>query len=199
MFKDMGNELDKKMFEYKKNIDEYKEKLGIDEILKDYEDTEFNLDEWFKEKGKILTTPKVKIGLVNKSTNYNPEFATNGASGFDLRADLPKDKTIIKYLFILEVDTYLYFVFNKQVEEIYLINTNEKIFFKILKKTQKDNITEYITTQILDDNKTQTNDIFYLQETNDDTKFIIGNKTFSNKYDSDLYKLFFQISKLEFN
>jgi len=113
--------------------------------------------------------------------------------------ELPKDKTIIKYLFILEADTYLYFVFNKQVEEIYLINTNEKIFFKILKKTQKDNITEYITTQILDDNKTQTNDIFYLQETNDDTKFIIGNKTFSNKYDSDLYKLFFQISKLEFN
>ena len=89
MFKDMGNEIDKKMSEYKKNIDEYKEKLGIDEILKDYEDTEFNLDEWFKEKGKILTTPKVKIGLVNKSTNDNPEFATNGASGFDLRADLP--------------------------------------------------------------------------------------------------------------
>jgi len=95
MFKDMGNEIDKKMFEYKKNIDEYKEKLGIDEIVKSYEETEFNLDEWFKEKGKMLTTPKVKIGLVNKSTNDNPEFATNGASGFDLRADLPKDKTIV--------------------------------------------------------------------------------------------------------
>tara|TARA_R110000868_G_scaffold373168_1_gene637103 strand:+ start:7367 stop:7990 length:624 start_codon:yes stop_codon:yes gene_type:complete len=95
MFKDMGNEIDKKMFEYKKNIDEYKEQLGINEIVKNYEDTEFSLDDWLKEKGKILTTPKVKITLVNKSTNDNPEFATNEASGFDLRADLPKDKTIV--------------------------------------------------------------------------------------------------------
>jgi dUTP pyrophosphatase len=95
MFKDMGNELDKKMFEYKKNIDEYKEKLGINEIVKNYEATEFNLDEWLKDKGKMLTIPKVKIALVNKSTNDNPEFATNGASGFDLRADLPKDKTMV--------------------------------------------------------------------------------------------------------
>lgn len=31
---------------------------------------------------------KLKINFLNKSTNKNPEYATNGSSGFDLRANL---------------------------------------------------------------------------------------------------------------
>lgn len=31
---------------------------------------------------------KIKFGFVNKSTNVDPEYATAGSSGFDLRADL---------------------------------------------------------------------------------------------------------------
>jgi hypothetical protein len=115
--------------------------------------------------------------------------------------ELPKDKTMIRYLFILNDDTYMYFVFNKQVEEIYLINKNEKIFFKILKKVGfKGNITQYITTEILLSDDKKKNDVFFLQRIDMNvTKLIIGNKCFSNKYDLYLYKLFFEISKLESN
>ena len=31
---------------------------------------------------------KLKLGVLNKSTNPDPEYATSGSSGFDLRADL---------------------------------------------------------------------------------------------------------------
>ena len=117
----------------------------------------------------------------------------------EINVELPKDKTIIEYLFILKEDIYLYFVFNKQVEEIYLIDKNNIKFYKILKKLKNGSITTYVTTQLYIESKPLEKDIFYLQETSEGTKFIIGNKTFSNKYDSDLYKLFFQISKLEFN
>jgi dUTP pyrophosphatase len=37
---------------------------------------------------------KIKLKFVNKSNNSDPEYATDGASGFDLRAYLPETFTI---------------------------------------------------------------------------------------------------------
>ena len=37
---------------------------------------------------------KLKFNFVNKSTNEDPAYATNGSSGFDLRADLKEPITI---------------------------------------------------------------------------------------------------------
>jgi len=94
MFKEMGEDLDKKIVEYKQQIEEYKTKLNFDELVKKYEQEPFDFDKWLKDKGNFLVKPKVKVNVVNKSTNPNPEFATDGASGFDLRADLAEDETI---------------------------------------------------------------------------------------------------------
>lgn len=138
---------------------------------------------------------QLKLNIKEYYLYYTMYNFNNG----EINVELPKDKTIIEYLFILKEDIYLYFVFNKQVEEIYLIDKNNIKFYKILKKLKNGSITTYVTTQLYIESKPLEKDIFYLQETSEGTKFIIGNKTFSNKYDSDLYKLFFQISKLEFN
>ena len=94
MFKEMGEDLDKKIVEYKQQIEEYKTKINFDELVKKYEQEPFDFDKWLKDKGNFLVKPKVKVNVVNKSTNPNPEFATDGASGFDLRADLGEDETI---------------------------------------------------------------------------------------------------------
>lgn len=94
MFKEMGEDLDKKVAEYKQQIDDYKTKLNFGELIKKYEQEPFDFDKWLKDKAKLFPTPKTKVRLVNKSTNPDPEFATDGASGFDLRADLPLDESM---------------------------------------------------------------------------------------------------------
>ena len=94
MFKEMGEDLDKKLVEYKQQIEDYKTKLDFDGLVEKYKQEPFDFDKWLKDKGNFLVKPKVKVNVVNKSTNPNPEFATDGASGFDLRADLAEDETI---------------------------------------------------------------------------------------------------------
>lgn len=42
----------------------------------------------------MLEQYKLKVNFVNKSTNPSPEYATNGSSGFDLRANLTEQITI---------------------------------------------------------------------------------------------------------
>ena len=37
---------------------------------------------------------KIKLGVINKSTNPDPEYATSGSSGFDFRANLSEPITI---------------------------------------------------------------------------------------------------------
>ena len=51
-----------------------------------------------------------------------------------LHLEIPKDKIYIKYLFILTDQTYLYFIFNKLQEEIYILNKDDLIFLKIINK-----------------------------------------------------------------
>jgi dUTP pyrophosphatase len=94
MFKEMGEDLDKKIVEYKQQIEDYKTKLDFDGLVEKYKQEPFDFDKWLKDKGKMFMPPKTSVKVVNKSTNPNPEFATDGASGFDLRADLAEDETI---------------------------------------------------------------------------------------------------------
>jgi len=90
----MGEDLDKKLVEYKQQIEDYKTKLDFDGLVEKYKQEPFDFDKWLKDKGKMFMPPKTSVKVVNKSTNPNPEFATDGASGFDLRVDLAEDETI---------------------------------------------------------------------------------------------------------
>jgi dUTP pyrophosphatase len=59
----------------------------INEILKEYNDNithtnSVNVDNDFF---------KIKVNILNKSRNENPEFQTEGSAGFDIRADIDDD------------------------------------------------------------------------------------------------------------
>ena len=52
---------------------------------------------------------RMKVNFVNKSNNPDPEYATDGASGFDLRADLGEDDIILEGGEIKMIPTGLFF------------------------------------------------------------------------------------------
>ena len=54
-------------------------------------------------------TFKIKLNFKNTSSNPNPEYATNGSSGFDLRANLPDGSIILQPLERRIVPTGLFF------------------------------------------------------------------------------------------
>ena len=106
-----------------------------------------------------------------------------------LKNEIPKDKVIIKYLFILNEETYVFFIFNKQNEEIYVLNKNDLIFLKILEKKNFKNFIQYTTKELRNNHIS----VFYLDP--NESKLIVHNKGYLHKYDSYLYKLFFDIFK----
>lgn len=60
----------------------------------------------------VFSQPKYELNFVNKSDNPNPEYATNGSSGFDLRANLADGVitgTIIPSGEVRVIPTGLYF------------------------------------------------------------------------------------------
>jgi dUTP pyrophosphatase len=68
-------------------------------------DKEFSRDSFFAEE----TDTKIKINFVNKSTNQDPEYATSGSSGFDLRANLDEPMTLNPHGGFAMVPTGLFF------------------------------------------------------------------------------------------
>jgi dUTP pyrophosphatase len=58
---------------------------------------------------------KLNINFVNKSTNPNPEYATSGSSGFDLRANLEKPYVLESKKFTV-IPTGLYFEIPESLE-----------------------------------------------------------------------------------
>jgi|ETNmetMinimDraft_8_1059916.scaffolds.fasta_scaffold109523_2 hypothetical protein len=109
-----------------------------------------------------------------------------------LKREIPKDKIVIKYFFVITNESYVFFVFNKQQEEIYLLNKDEIIFLKIMEKKIFSNYTQYNTKELTHNHQ----DILFIKPINEnDTKLIISNKLFSHKYDSYMYKLFHDIFK----
>ncbi len=55
------------------------------------------------------TDYRLPVKLINKSTNENPEYTTNGASGFDFRANLPDGDIVLKVGKIEIIPTGLFF------------------------------------------------------------------------------------------
>ena len=45
--------------------------------------------------GGVVTTPKYEIKIKNTSKNETPKYETNGAAGFDFRANLPNEGEVI--------------------------------------------------------------------------------------------------------
>lgn len=52
---------------------------------------------------------RIVVNFVNESSNEDPEFATNGASGFDFRANLPDGDVILEVGKIKLIPTGLFF------------------------------------------------------------------------------------------
>lgn len=72
---------------------------------------EYNQEDFDKEFGDVSYTNdsfKLSVNFVNKSTNKNPEYATEGSSGFDLRANLENPYVLNSGKFGL-IPTGLYF------------------------------------------------------------------------------------------
>lgn len=59
--------------------------------------------------GVLSDDLKIKVNFSNKSNNVDPEYATDGASGFDLRANLPEGLVHINHNEYKLIKTGLYF------------------------------------------------------------------------------------------
>ncbi len=77
------------------DLEKYKQKIK-DLVNPDveYNQDDFNRDFDVKNMVPIESSYKLKLGFKNESTNLDPEYATSGSSGFDLRANLPISMTI---------------------------------------------------------------------------------------------------------
>lgn len=71
------NELSDKLF---KAVDPTDDTYSYDDFIKEYGDM-------YQEKNDV-TTFSINLNFVNNSENPDPEYATEGSSGFDLRANL---------------------------------------------------------------------------------------------------------------
>lgn len=80
---------------------------NVDYTQKDF-DTEFS-DYFSTNTSTTDTSYKIGLGFVNESDNPNPEYATNGSSGFDLRANLPNGSIEIPSGEVRLIPTGLYF------------------------------------------------------------------------------------------
>jgi dUTP pyrophosphatase len=72
------------------DLEKYKQKIKdlVDPNV-DYDQDDFNRDFDVKNMVPMEDSFKLKLGFKNESTNPDPEYATSGSSGFDLRANLP--------------------------------------------------------------------------------------------------------------
>ena len=66
----------------------------FDVINPDVEYSQEDFDKEFSNTNNIVNDFKINIKFSNKSNNPNPEYATKGSSGFDLRANLESPVTI---------------------------------------------------------------------------------------------------------
>jgi dUTP pyrophosphatase len=89
-------------------IDKMRERI-MDIINPDVEYTQEDFEKEFVDSNQIDTSFKLDIKFINKSNNPNPEYATNGSAGFDLRANLEEEITILAKGGRAIVPTGLYF------------------------------------------------------------------------------------------
>ena len=77
------------------DLEKYKQKIKdlVDPNV-DYDQDDFNQDFDLMNMVPVEDSFKLRLGVKNESTNPDPEYATSGSSGFDLRANLPISMTI---------------------------------------------------------------------------------------------------------
>ncbi len=91
------------------DLEKYKQKIKdlVDPNV-NYDQDDFNRDFDLKNMVPLEDSFKLKLGFKNESTNPDPEYATSGSSGFDIRANL-NNSMIISSGHIAIVPTGLYF------------------------------------------------------------------------------------------
>lgn len=80
----------------KYNVDNIRKKLfdAIDDSIEDYTMDDFNKEFSGTEEVNIPSDMKIQLPFSNDSDNKNPRYETDGASGFDLRANLKESITL---------------------------------------------------------------------------------------------------------
>ena len=102
------------------NLDDMKAKIMLlADSESDYTQEDFNLefgsDSLDDLNNNNIDNYKIKLDFVNKSNNQNPEYATKGSSGFDLRASLTEPIIIDSGKYKL-IPTGLYFNIPENME-----------------------------------------------------------------------------------
>lgn len=95
MFKKIGEKLDKELQRTKSHFELTVDALGVDKLIESTKVPDFDFDNWYKDYNTTNGVSGFEIKFVNESNNPDPEYATDGASGFDIRAYLPDGEVVI--------------------------------------------------------------------------------------------------------
>jgi len=83
----------------------------------DHETDTMNFQELLGQLGSYMTSPKISLKFENRSNNPDPAYATDGSSGFDLRANIPDQKTVVLYpMERMNIPTGIYFEVPEDLE-----------------------------------------------------------------------------------
>jgi hypothetical protein len=95
MFKEIGEKLDSELNKTKTKLEMTVDALGVDKLIEGVKVPEFNFDNWYREYTNTDGYNNLAVRFTNDSINPDPEYATEGASGFDIRAYIPDGEIII--------------------------------------------------------------------------------------------------------
>jgi dUTP pyrophosphatase len=95
MFKEIGEKLDSELNKTKTKLEMTVDALGVDKLIEGVKVPEFNFDNWYREHTNTNGYQNPSVRFTNDSINPDPEYATEGASGFDIRAYIPDGEIVI--------------------------------------------------------------------------------------------------------
>jgi len=95
MFKEIGEKLDIELNKTKTKLEMTVDALGVEKLIEGVKAPEFDFDKWYKDYTTTNSITGFEIKFVNDSNNPDPEYATEGASGFDIRAYIPDGEIVI--------------------------------------------------------------------------------------------------------
>ena len=95
MFKEIGEKLDIELNKTKTKLEMTVDALGVEKLIEGVKAPEFDFDKWYKDYTTTNNITGFEIKFVNDSNNPDPEYATEGASGFDIRAYIPDGEIVI--------------------------------------------------------------------------------------------------------
>jgi dUTP pyrophosphatase len=95
MFKEIGEKLDSELNKTKTKLEMTVDALGVDKLIEGVKVPEFDFDNWYREYTNTDGYNNLAVRFTNDSINPDPEYATEGASGFDIRAYIPDGEIVI--------------------------------------------------------------------------------------------------------